>query len=32
MFEQVLKQTHTIVVGAIFFSLSVDEVTINNQS
>ncbi len=33
MFEQVLKQTQTTIVGASFFSLSVDEViTIDNQS
>ncbi len=33
MFEQILKQTQTIVVGASFFSLSADEVTIvDNQS
>ncbi len=33
MFEQVLKQTQTIIVGARFFSLSVDEVTtVDNQS
>jgi hypothetical protein len=31
MFEQVLKQTQTIVVGASFFSLNVDEVTIVNN-
>jgi hypothetical protein len=28
MFEQVLKQTQTIVVGASFLSLNVDEVII----
>jgi hypothetical protein len=33
MSKQVLKQTQTIVVGASFLSLSVDEVTtIDNQS
>jgi len=33
MFEKVLKQTQTIVVGTSFLSLSVDEVTnVDNQS
>jgi hypothetical protein len=33
MFEQVLKQTKIIVVGANFFFLNADEVTIiDNQS
>jgi hypothetical protein len=33
MFEQVLKQTQTIVARASFFSLNVDEITsVDNQS